>query len=236
MKRSSLGGTLRRWFKTGLVSLLPSAVVVWLIYYLYRKLGQATRWVLGQLQLETYWWSGLLFPLVFLILAAALIIIVGAISTTVVGRGAVQVWDRLINRIPILNRIYLAVQQVVAAISLRRRQLFQAVVMIEYPYPGMYRLGFVTAEGLTQLLEGEELVAVLVPSSPNPMTGYLFLARRELIRPVNIAVEDAIKLIMSVGFVAPPEEEAIFASPAIETQRKTKATDKQQPSRESVGA
>ncbi|MDA1190942.1 MAG: DUF502 domain-containing protein [Candidatus Poribacteria bacterium] len=206
MRHSRFYLRMRRYFATGLFSLLPSVIVGWVIYFLVGRLKQATEWVLALVSIqERYWWGELLFPTIFLILAVTLTILVGVVSTTLVGRGTARIWGRVITRIPILSKIYTSIQQVLTTLAQRRTQAFKSVVLMSYPYPhpGMYRLGFVTTDGIDNMIKDEELVAVFVPSSPNPFSGFLFIVNKDHVVPLDIQVEDGIKMIVSGGFVTP---------------------------------
>jgi uncharacterized membrane protein len=194
---------LRRYFLTGLVSLLPTIVVGYILWFFVGRIQRATNWTLDVFRVPTQWWAEVLFPVVFLLLTVSLIIIVGVMSRSLGGRGVVRLWERLIVRIPVLSRVYVGVQQIVGALSFQRRQPFKGVVLVEYPREGMYRLGLITAEGLREFVAGEEFVSVFVPSTPNPMGGFLFLASRAMLRPVDVPVEEAIKMVVSGGFVTP---------------------------------
>jgi len=177
-------------------------VVVYLVVFLYRRWMSATMSVAALLPGEIPPWGHQLFSALFLILGLAVIIIIGVVSTTLVGRAAARVWYWVIFRIPILSRIYAAVSQVGAAFSFRDR-VFRAVVLIEYPRSGVYRVGLVTTDDVADIKHGENMVAVFVPSTPNIMTGYLFLTTDDQLTTVDITVEDAIKMVVSGGFVTP---------------------------------
>lgn len=194
---------LRRYFVTGVLSLLPTIVVVYILWFLIGKLKGATDWVFDLFPTLTGFWAEFLFPVVFLLLAASLIIIMGVASRSLAGRGIVRLWERLITGIPVLSRVYVGVKQIIAALSLQRKQPFKGVVLVQYPREGMYRIGLITADGLDGFLPDEELLAVFVPSTPNPMGGFLFLVAKRDVIPIKMPVEEAIKMVVSAGFVTP---------------------------------
>jgi len=116
--------------------------------------------------------------------------------------------DRILAKVPLVNRVYLAVRQLSQALLSSRRAVFQQVVLVEFPRKGVYCLGFVTSkawEGV-ESVRGEDLLAVFLPTTPNPTSGFLlFVPRREVV-PLDIGVEDALKMVISGGVVYPGGE------------------------------
>jgi uncharacterized membrane protein len=51
--------------------------------------------------------------------------------------------------------------------------------------------------------EGDPLVAVFMPCTPNPTTGFLMYVYRSEIVLLDMTIEDGAKLIVSAGLVAP---------------------------------
>jgi len=203
MGSTALRTRIRRYFLAGLLALLPTIVVGYILWFFWGKLNRATKWIFYTFQIESRWWSELLFPVIALLLGVLATIIVGVTSRTLFGRGFVRIWERVMIRIPVLSRVYVVVQQIIASLSTQHRTLFREVVLIEYPREGMYRLAFVASDGLSDLIPDEELTPVFVPNTPNVTAGFVFLLpRRELIR-VDIPADEAIKMIISGGFVRP---------------------------------
>lgn len=199
--KNNLFTQLKRFFKTGLISLLPTVVVGYIFYYFLGRLQRATTWIYVVFDIRSQWWAELLFPVIVLLLGVVAIIIVGATSTTLFGRGFVRLWNRVIVWIPVLNGIYRVVQQIISAMAVPRSQFFKAVVLMEYPRPGIYRVGFITAESPVDV-EGEVgLVSVFVPNTPNVTAGFYFLVSRNQLTVLDIPVEEAIKAIVTGGFV-----------------------------------
>jgi uncharacterized membrane protein len=194
---------IRRYFATGLLSLLPTIVVGYILWFFWGKLKRATNWIYYTFQIQSTFWSELLFPVIALLLGIGFIIIVGVTSRTLAGRGFVRLWERVIHRIPVLRQVYVAVKQIIAALSKRQKRLFKSVVLIPYPREGMYRVAFVASDEIAGLVPDETLTAVFVPNTPNVTGGFLFFVSRHIIVPLDMTVEDGMKLVMSGGFVVP---------------------------------
>ncbi len=135
----------------------------------------------------------------------------GFLTRYLIGRKFIEYSERLLQAIPLLSRVYRSVQQIRDVFIGRQGAVFQSVCLIEYPRKGLITVGFVTAteRGLVQEATHQELVAVFVPTTPNPTSGYLVYVQPNEITPIDISVEEAMKLIVSGGAYLPvPGEES----------------------------
>ncbi len=140
-----------------------------------------------------------------IILTVAVVFFVGLITANFVGKKVVHGIEYLFARIPLMRTIYTGAKEIVQTIVLDRPSQFRQVVMIEYPRRGIYSIAFVTGSPSRELaskVDGDFL-NVFIPTTPNPTSGFFILVSRKEIIPLNIAVEDAFKLIMSAG-ISPP--------------------------------
>ncbi len=139
----------------------------------------------------------------------ALVTVVGVVAHNVFGRQIISLGERILARIPIFNKIYLAVKQISEAFIGRHRTVFKKVVMVEYPRKGLFVIGFQTAEsrGEIQGKTGETMVNVFLPTSPNPTSGMLIIVPKKDIVELDMTVEDGMKMVISGGAVAPEEVE-----------------------------
>jgi uncharacterized membrane protein len=121
-----------------------------------------------------------------------------------VGRKLIETSDALLLRLPFLNKIYSTVKQVKEAFA-GNKSSFKEAVLVEFPSPGMYSLGFVTGDQRNEVQSktAADVLSVFVPTTPNPTTGFLvFVPATKLIR-LDMTVADAIKSIISLGSVTP---------------------------------
>jgi len=125
--------------------------------------------------------------------------ITGILTRHIVGRKIIAAGEAIVARIPLIRRVYRAVQQIRDTFISRKGAVFQHVCLIEYPRPGMIAVAFVTAthQGLVQHAIGKELLAVFVPTTPNPTSGYLVYLEPHEVTIIDITVEEAMKLIIS---------------------------------------
>ena len=113
-----------------------------------------------------------------------------------------QVERKLLNRIPIVNRIYKSIKQITATISMPESKAFQKVVYLEYPRKGLWTLCMVTGESTK---DKDKYYNVFVPTTPNPTSGYLLFVKVEDTKESNISVEEGLKIIISGGMLGPKE-------------------------------
>lgn len=152
-----------------------------------------------------------LFRVLALLAVLLVLFFIGLLVRNMLGRKLYQVGDRLLTRIPIINKIYIAVRQISESILAQRETIFNEVVLVEYPRRGLFSLGFVTAPvppNIEQTLQQQgqpEIthVAIFIPTTPNPTSGLFILADRREVITLPLSITDAMKLVVSGGAVFP---------------------------------
>ena len=147
----------------------------------------------------------LVVPL-FLVLFLAVLYFLGKIFAHGIGRWFVHRFEAGIERIPLINKVYGSVKQV-TDLALNEREIkLGRVVVVEYPRKGIWSLGFVTSNGFPSLrdLSGEPVLAVLMPTSPMPMTGFVITVPQSEAIDLDITIDEAIQFCVSCGVVVPP--------------------------------
>jgi uncharacterized membrane protein len=208
--RLGLWGRLRNWFVAGLIVLGPTAIT---IYVLFRVL-----WTLDSLLGRYIKIPALVTPLLpegrvpglGIVAILVLLLVVGAGASALAGTGALAAWERVLTRFPPARILYSATKGLGEALLTGRRTAFRQVVLAEYPRPGVWVLAFRSADPPAELsaAAGAKLVAVFVPNTPNPASGYFRLLPESSVRPVDLTVEQAVKLIASAGIVQTPASAA----------------------------
>jgi uncharacterized membrane protein len=203
-----------RWqanFWAGLAIVLPAAVSIALIYWLFGTVANFTDKMLfflphalthsdeGNGPMHWYWSVFALVLTVFLVGA------VGLLARNYFGRKLIEWIDSALLRIPLLNKIYGATKQVNDAFSSSNKTAFRTVVLVEFPHPGSYSMGFVTNELQDELLArlGDKRISVFVPTTPNPTAGFLLLVPEDKVIKLDMSVADGIKYIISLGAILP---------------------------------
>jgi len=140
-----------------------------------------------------------------IILTILMFYILGALGTNVVGKRLIQAIETLLQRIPLVDTVYGSIKRMVAALggSSDPNQPEKKVVMIDFPTPEMKTIAFVTAN-FTDSNSGQRYVAVYVPTTPNPTSGYMEIVPVEKITDTDQTMEQALSMILSGGATAPP--------------------------------
>lgn len=199
-KKNTLLNLLRRYFITGLLVVVP----IWGTYLILKALFLAVDGVLGDF-MKT---QGLFYvPGFGIIILFLLIITAGIFTTNIFGKKILQFWERLLHQLPLVSNVYSLVKSIVNTVSYQSREMtnFNRVVLIEYPRKESYTIAFVTAEikGAIHHISSEKVLSVFVPTVPNPISGYILLLPESEIIPLTISVEEAMKMIFSVGLYMP---------------------------------
>jgi uncharacterized membrane protein len=200
-RRRGLVSRLRDYLVSGLLVLGPAALSIWVLVKGFTWLDG----LLGQ-YLRFPWFEyrripGLGFVAVLVALLAA-----GWVAHLIAGLAVVRAWERLLARIPLFRVIYNPAKQLGEALLSGKRGVFQEVVLVSWPHPGAWVIGFVTGTPPRRISEaaGCDLVGVFVPKTPNPTSGFYQLVPRERLVPLDLTVEQGLQMVVSGGMVQPP--------------------------------
>lgn len=210
-----LRATLRAIRDNILVGLVLIVPVVATVLIFNAVINITTNWLLESQWFEPYsqGWTGFQLRILTLLTAVVVFYFIGLLARNVVGRRMYRAGDRLIGRIPFIKSIYITVRQISASLFTQHKTLFKEVVLVEYPRKGLFSMAFVTAtvpESISaqagDASDDSCCVSLFIPTTPNPTSGLLILARRSELVPLDMPVSDALTYIMSGGAVAPGEE------------------------------
>lgn len=207
MASSTKFTSFRNALLSGLVLLAPLAVTWFVFSWLVGRVGGTFRPLFSVflpdfLRRQSF---DLAWNVVATIVVILLIALLGVVSRYFLARYFTQLTERFINNIPGIGAVYRTVKQIVDTFSAQKRNVFEKVVMVEYPAPHSYVLGFLTnrANGEVQGRTDHEMWTVFVPTTPNPTSGFLIFYPKERVIEMDMAVSDAMKLIISGGSVVP---------------------------------
>ncbi len=209
---------VRNIFFTGLLVLTPIVVTAYVFYQLFSKVDG----LLGGKLVEL---TGRTIPGMGFVAVILLILFVGVVARNFIGKKVIQLGEDFVNRIPMINRIYSAVQQLSQAFFSGKRAVFQKAVLIEFPQKGSYCIGFQTSEtrGEIQRQTEKELLSIFLPTSPNPTSGYLLFVPKEKVYSLQMTIEEAVKLVISGGSVLPEDRVRLGEEGAEVLEEKRKA-------------
>jgi uncharacterized membrane protein len=206
MRRHRLVERLRAYLIAGLLVTGPISLTLWLLWVFVSWIdGLVAQLVPRAYDPATY--LPFRIPGLGLVIVAAGLILIGWATAGVLGRFFVRVYERVLERLPVIRGLYGATKQIFETVLAKQSNTFREVVLVEFPRKEMWSLAFITGkpEGEIQDVVAEEAVSVYVPTTPNPTSGYLvFVPRRDII-VLDMTVEEAIKFVISGGIVAPPD-------------------------------
>ncbi len=207
MKNSGLVKRFRLYFGTGLLVLVPFTLTVYIISELFSVVDG----ILQQLVYDILS-NGLglnigdkPLPGLGFITLIVLITLVGIATRNYFGRQLVHFGEFIVKRIPLINRIYITIQQISNAFFGEQREVFKRAVLFEYPRKGVWSIGFFTQDtrGVVQDALEKDVVSILAFTTPNPTSGYLLFVPKEDIIELDMPVEEALKLVISGGTISP---------------------------------
>jgi len=205
--RPSWKQRIRKNFLTGLVAILPVLLTLYLSWLLFLWSGR----ILGGLLIYIPYGRELphlaRISLGFLLLLA-LIYLMGVLASHLLGKKLIGLLEKLLSHTTFIGLVYNTSRQFTETFF-SSRYAFRQVVAVEYPRPGTYALGFLTSEQTWHLGPGRLGLTVYLPNTPNPTGGRIMIVPLARLHRVNLTVEEAIKLLVSGGMIAPKRLELL---------------------------
>ncbi|KJZ20168.1 DUF502 domain-containing protein [Loktanella sp. S4079] len=137
-------------------------------------------------------------------------VLVGWIGKGLIGRSFLGIGERLVDRMPVVRSVYNAAKQLAETVFSQRDTSFDKACMVEYPRKGIWAIAFIStnAKGEIEkkLTNGEPVVTVFLPTTPNPTSGFLLFLPESEVKVLDMTVEDAAKLVISAGLVYPAKK------------------------------
>ena len=197
--------SIKNYFLTGLLVILPVFVTVYIIWFLIRIMDAILKYVPHKYLPDSY--LPFHIPGIGLILVLVLIFIVGLLFRNIVGRKIVHLGENIVHRIPFVGILYSGIKQLVEAFFIQKNDAFRRVALVEYPRRGIYVIGFITGEskGEIQTKTNKKMMNLFIPTTPNPTSGFYILIPEDDLVILDMSVDDAFKLIISGGIFSPPE-------------------------------
>jgi uncharacterized membrane protein len=200
--------TFRNAFISGALLLAPLIVTVWAFTNIVNFVGGTFRPLFFFFVPETFRDRPSL-TILWDILATIIVIILvtglGFVSRYVFGKYFVSIGERFMLSIPGVSAVYNTVKQIVETFGTQNRNLFNQVVLVQFPRPGVWAIGFLTSktQGEAQAKTTQEVWTVFVPTSPNPTSGFLLLLPRHEVTELEMSVGEGMKMVISGGAVVP---------------------------------
>ena len=196
---SEIKKILKTRFTSGLLVVVPLILTFVLLRSLVESIDSLVRPLIENLLGHDY-----VFPFAGVIITLAIILLTGILTANVVGGKLVNIWDKQLLKIPIVNFIYGSIRQLIQALSIPQSKSFKSVVMVEYPRKEVFMLGFLVndmeyeADG-----KSEKLLSIFIPSTPTPISGYVALFPEADVVFLDMSIEEGIKFFVSASIISP---------------------------------
>jgi len=203
--RTRWSESLRRYFLAGLLVFLPLAITLWFIGWVIGLLDSVLAVLPDALHPNSY--LPFAIPRLGALVTLLLILFLGVLTSGVATRRFLAAWERIFIQIPVFRGVYTATQKLVQTF-LGQSNAQRQVVMIEYPRAGVFTVGFAMGRAWSHLEDkiNAPLVNVFVPTTPNPTSGFFLLVPISEVTPLNMTMEEALKLITSSGLITPDDK------------------------------
>ncbi|EEZ80388.1 MAG: DUF502 domain-containing protein [Candidatus Thioglobus sp.] len=136
-----------------------------------------------------------------------IMLVTGALVNNFIGRKLLQLWEKLLNKIPGFRGIYNALKKLSDTVLSPSGESFKKALLVEYPRKGMWTIAFQTGSyhGEVEKIIGEKIINLYVPTTPNPTSGFFIMMPKKDVIELKMSVDDAFKLVISTGVVAPDQ-------------------------------
>lgn len=202
---------MRKYFITGLLILVPLAITAWVLNLVISTMDQSLLFVPERWQPRTLF--GFDIPGLGTLLTIVIVFVTGLLTNNLVGNYVVRLWEKLLNRIPVVSSLYSSVKQVSDTLFSSSGNAFRKAVLIPYPHQNSWTIAFLTgAPGgdVKNHLVGD-YVSVYVPTTPNPTSGFFLMMAKQDVVELDMSVDAALKYIVSMGVVAPEDAPKVIA-------------------------
>lgn len=186
---------LQSYVLKGLLALIPIALAIFTVNILYVFIDKQIMELVDA-------YTGLHIPGLGLLIFIVLLYATGVIASNVVGRRLFGLIETVTGRIPLINTAYQVGKQLSGTLSLPEKNIFKKPVLVDYFKPGAWVIGFVTGEILDSRT-GKKLLKIFIPTVPNPTSGFMVIIGEELVQETSWSVEEAVKMVISLGIIGP---------------------------------
>jgi uncharacterized membrane protein len=210
---------MKKYFLTGLITLLPLTLTLWIVVtvidFLTKPFMGAVKKLLISYPSLSHYIPNPLFKgfseFVILIALVFFTFFLGLVARKIFFNQILRLGDRLLHKIPFVNKVYKTSKDIISSFFNNSQQSFKQVVMLPFPKKGSYCLALIISESpaTCSQVQGEDLITVFIPTTPNPTSGYLILTKKSDLIFLKMSSEDAIKYVVSCAVIQPTKKEAV---------------------------
>ena len=207
---SHLGARLRGYFLTGLIVSGPVAITLYVVWWFINLVDAWVKPLIPAAYLPDNYLP-FTVPGVGLIVGIVGLMVIGFLTANLFGRTLVSYGEMMLDRMPVVRGVYRLLKQIFQTVLSKNGGSFKRVGLIEFPRKGLYSMVFIAGDPPHEVEEklghGDPLITVFMPNGPNPTTGFIVFMPASEVMTLDLAVEDAAKLIVSAGLVGPDQEQ-----------------------------
>lgn len=194
---------VRTYIVTGLLVWVPLGITFVLLKFLVDFLDRVLLLLPPGLRPDNL--LGFHIPGLGIVLVLLTVFVTGVLTANLIGRKLVDFWEATLQRIPLVRSVYAAAKTFAEVVLMDNTESFKEVLLIEYPRKGLYSLCFQTSTNLAEVQSrtNEDVICVFVPTTPNPTSGVMILVPRKDVIHLDMQVEEAVKMVVSLGVVVP---------------------------------
>jgi len=196
-------GSIRKYLISGLLVWLPIWVTLLILNFLIELMDKVFNLLPSKYQPDNL--LGFHIPGLGLLFTLLVLFFTGMFVTNFLGVKLVNLWDRIVGRIPVVRSIYKGVKKVLETVISPQGQAFRKVLLVEYPRKGLWSIAFQTGQGNEEINDktGSDMVTIFIPTTPNPTSGFLMMVPKKQVYELEMSVEEALKFVISLGVVQP---------------------------------
>ena len=218
---------LKRYLIAGLLVWIPIVATIAVLRILLELVDGVLTLLPEAYQPQTL--LGVNIPGLGLIIILIILMITGLFVRNYFGHRLIAYWEAMLSRIPLVRTIYNGVKQSMQVVLSTKGDSFRQVLLVQYPRKGLWSIGFLTNKCQTQQSSKPELLTLFIPTTPNPTSGFLILAKPEETIPLDLSVDQALKFVISLGTVMPAGWEQwarlIHGKPPLDPQPESQQTE-----------
>jgi len=201
---------LRKWLFSGLLTLVPLVITLWVLDWVVSTLDQTLRILPEAWQPQQL--LGVNIPGLGVLFALLIVLSIGALASNFIGNKLVNWWHALLHRIPVVRSIYSGVKQVSDTLFSEKGNAFRQALLVQWPREGMWSIAFLTGTpggDVARHLNGQDYVSVFVPTTPNPTGGYFVMVHKRDCVELTMSVDEALTYVISMGVIVPGGPKAL---------------------------
>ncbi len=201
---------LRKWLLSGLLTLVPAIITLWVLEWVVSTLDQTLRILPEAWQPQRLF--GMHVPGLGVLLALLIVLSIGALASNFIGNKLVNWWHALLHRIPVVRSIYSGVKQVSDTLFSEKGNAFRKALLVQWPREGMWTIAFLTGTpggDVARHLNSQDYLSVFVPTTPNPTGGYFVMVHKRDCVELTMSVDEALTYVISMGVIVPGGPKAL---------------------------